>query len=328
MIHQVLMALAGLIRFFRKWAVRLSLVIFLVVMNVATLVSNTVYDALSRMVWSAVELVSDQPAERRPKTRAEMEADTARARAASEVAEAAADAARGETARTRALLDEVDAQNRTLATRLETSKSDAELARGQIAKAREELGIARKDAAYARSQLDAVSARNREITAAVEIRDRQLAEVAVDAEAARKSHQQAIDAATRLKARMVNSIRRNASSEAIGAVPFIGTAVFLGSVAYELNDACQQLRELETLDAALLGKESAKVNEEMCLLSYEDMVAALTGKDRAYARCVADRVAANDLNPPSCEGYEPALPGIGEDNILPPQESVLLPRIE
>ena len=88
------------------------------------------------------------------------------------------------------------------------------------------------------------------------------------------------------------------------------------------------MRDLETLDAALRGKEPAQVSEAMCLMSYEDMVAALTGEDRAYARSVSDRVLMNDLNPPSCAGYDPALPEIRDSILITPEDAPLLPRIE
>jgi len=58
------------------------------------------------------------------------------------------------------------------------------------------------------------------------------------------------------------------------------------------------------------------------------MVAALTGEDRAYARSVSDRVLMNDLNPPSCAGYDPALPEIRDSILITPEDAPLLPRIE
>lgn len=261
MLHHVMMGFAALIRFVRRWLIRLSLVIFLVALNIATLVSSTVYDVMSRMVWGAVEVVSDRLAERRPKTKADLDA-------------------------------------------------------------------AKREASLAQSQLDETRARNRSLIADLEAKDRRVAELSAEVEVNRKGRQQAIDAASGLRTRVVNSIRRDASTEAIGAVPFIGTAVFLGSVAYELNDACQQLRELEALDAALRDKDSEPLTETMCLMSYEDMVAALTGQDRAYAKCVSDRIATNDLSPPSCAGYGPALPAIEDSTAQRSDPVVLLPSIE
>lgn len=293
MLHHLLMMLASVIRFLRRWAIRFSLVIFLLAMNVATLVSNAVYDVLSRVVWGAVEMVSDGMAERRPKTRAEMEADVSRARAEADVAGAEADASRDEAKR-----------------------------------ARTELDATKREVTVAEGRLDQERARNRSLAVELEAKDRRAVALAAEVDASRKGRQQAIDAASSLRSRLVKSIRRDTSAEAIGAVPLIGTAVFLGSVAYELNDACQQLRELEGLDAALRGKEVAPVSESMCLMSYEDMVAALTGKDRAYAKCVSDRIATNDLNPPSCAGYDPALPVIADSPLPQDSPAALLPIIE
>lgn len=260
MLHRILMCFAALIRFVRRWLIRLSLVIFLVALNIATLVSSTVYDIMSRMVWGAVEVMSDNLAERRPNTKAELDA-------------------------------------------------------------------AKRQVGQAQSKLDEARVRNTSLIADLETKERRVAALSAEVEATRRGKQQALDAASGLRTRVVNSIRRDASTEAIGAVPFIGTAVFLGSVAYELNDACQQLRELDSVDAALRGRDAAPLTETMCLMSYEDMVAALTGQDRAYAKCVSDRIAMNDLNPPSCVVYDPALPAIKDSTVQPSEPVVLLPSI-
>lgn len=321
MLHHVLMGLAALTRFARKWLIRLSLVIFLVALNVATLVSSTVYDVMNKMVWGVVEVVSDRLADRRPKTRAEMEAEMSRSRVQADVANA-------EAARSRTSLDEANARGRSIATELETAKVDAGAARSETARVRAESAAARREVSLTQGQLNETRARNQSLTLDLEAKDRRAVEMAAEIDATRKGRQQAIDAAGGLRTRLVKSIRRDASTEAIGAVPFIGTAVFLGSVAYDLNDACQQLRELEALDAALRGKDAAPLTETMCLMSYEDMVAALTGQDRAYAKCVSDRIATNDLNPPSCAGYDPALPAIEGSNAQSAPPAVLLPRID
>jgi hypothetical protein len=328
MLHHLIMGFAALTRFTRKWLIRLSLVIFLIGMNIATLVSNTVYDAMSRMVWGMVEIVSDRMAERRPKNRAEMDAEISRSRAQADAAKAEADAAKSQAARSTSSLDEANARNRSMATELEMAKADASTARGEAARMRADLDAAKREVSLTRAQIDEAHARNRSLTVDIEAKDRRAIELAAEVDATRKGRQQAIDAASGLRTRVVNSIRRDASTEAIGAVPFIGTAVFLGSVAYELNDACQQLRELETLDAALRGKDAEPLTETMCLMSYEDMVAALTGQDRAYAKCVSDRIATNDLNPPSCSGYEPALPTIADSISQPSAPALHLPRID
>ena len=131
MLHHLIMGFAALTRFTRKWLIRLSLVIFLIGMNIATLVSNTVYDAMSRMVWGMVEIVSDRMAERRPKNRAEMDAEISRSRAQADAAKAEADAAKSQAARSTSSLDEANARNRSMATELEMAKADASTARGE-----------------------------------------------------------------------------------------------------------------------------------------------------------------------------------------------------
>lgn len=269
-------------------------------LNVAVLVSERVYDAMSRMVWDAVEIVSDRVAESRPKTRAELDAEVQKA---------------------------TDEKN--------LSKARADTATARAAEVNVELEKEKAENGRNRGQLDEIRARNRLLVDGIDLRDRKITKLTTDidvlnaeVEMSRKTKQAAMGAAAELRKRLVRSIRRDASTEIAEAVPFIGSAVFLGSIAYDLNDTCQQLRELESLDAALRSSEPLPIDEAMCLMSYEDMVAALTGRDRAYARCVSDRFTMNDLNPPSCEGYDAALPSIESDVVITPGYEDLLPAIK
>lgn len=300
MVHHVFMALAGLTRQAMKWGVRSAMVLFLMTLNFAVLVSDGAYNAMNKMVWDTIELVSDRFTERRPKTRAEMDAEIKRAADEATLSKAEADAAVAETQRVRS-----------------------------------ELKQAETETTRARSELANAHARNRALVDDIDVRDRKITKLmnevdilAGEMESSRKMRQEAIDAAEDLRKRLVRSIRRDASTEFAEAVPVIGTAVFLGSIAYDLNDTCQQLRELEKLDAALRKRKPLPIDETMCLMSYEDIVAAITGKDRKYARCVSDRIAMRELSPPSCEGYDPALPSIEDDVVADPQyETSSLPDV-
>lgn len=314
MIHYTLLLLAGVIRFTRKWLLRISLVAFLLALNVATLVSNKVYDVLERLVWGTVEMVSDQLGDRRPKSRAEMEADAVRARAEADAASADAkkakvdaDLAKTETGRTKVELD--------------AAKADA-------VRAKADLDVAKAKAKRVQTQLDELNVRNRALSVDLDTKNQRVAELVTDIDMSRQNQKKAMYALGKLKSRIMRSVKRNASSEALEAVPFVGTAVFLGLVAYEVNDSCEQLRELESLDASLRGKEPGPVNESMCVMSYEDLVATFTGKDRAYAKCVSDRIALNDLDPPSCAGYDPALPEITDSSLSDDEVVPQLPVIE
>lgn len=307
MVHHLFMSLATVIRFIRRVIFRFLLVIVLVGLNVATLVSDTVYDGLNRLVWGAVELVSEQAADRRPRTRAEIDADLTRSRTELQATEARVLATRDE-------LQEVRASKRALET--------------EVASQRERLTIAEANARHLEAELDEVMNRNSNLSAELKANKVRIDSMAAEIDLSKKNRSEAVQTAAALRSRIVHSIRRDASAEAFEAVPFIGTAVFLGTLAYELNDSCHQLRELEALDAILRGRRPELIDEAMCLLSYEDMVAAVTGQDRGYARCVSDRLATKELNPLSCSGYEPAVPQITDSPIRPQNQPTEQFRID
>lgn len=311
MIHHVMMGLAELIRLVRRWTFRLALIIGLIALNIATVVSGTVYDGLSRFVWGLIEVVSENFDTQRPKTRAELQAEADRARTQADTAEAEARKAKADLDSTRAHAIQTQA------------RMDAE-----IVQARTEAVTARTDAQRTQAELDSVAERNRVLSVDLDAREARIAKLTTDLRSYRQATDQAVGTVGALKSRIVSSIRRGASSDALGAVPFIGTGVALGLIAYELNDSCQQLRELEALDAALRGKAVDAVSESTCLVSFEDMVAALTGQDRNYAQCVLDRISQKDLNPASCAGYEAALPAIEDSTLGAPEDIPQLPRID
>lgn len=286
MLHHIFISSAAVIRFVRGVIFRLLLIFVLLGLNVATVVSDAMYDSLNRLVWGTVQLVSEQTAERRPKTRADVEADLVRSR---------------------------------------TELAGIE---ATVLKKQNELEAARAETAQVRRQLDYAITRNDSLSTELEFGKRQVDSMATELDIDRKTRSEAVNTASVLRSRIVQSIRRDASTEAIAAVPLIGTAVALGSVAYDLNDACHQLRELEALEAILRDREPVQITEAMCLLSYEDMVAAVTGQDRGYAQCVSDRISTNELNPPSCAGYEPAVPPINGSPISLPEASIEIPAIE
>jgi len=279
MLHHIIISSAAAIRFVRSVIFRLLLILALLGLNIATVVSDAVYDSLNRIVWGTVQLVSEQIAERRPKARADIDADLVRSR---------------------------------------TELAGIE---ATVLKKQNELEAALAETARVRHQLDYEMNRNNSLSTELEFGKRQVDSMAIELDIARKARSEAVNTASVLRSRIVQSIRRDASTEAIAAVPFIGTAVALGSVAYDLNDACHQLRELEALEATLRDREPVQITEAMCLLSYEDMVAAVTGQDPGYARCVSDRIRNNELNPPSCAGYEPAVPPITDSPLSLPEES-------
>lgn len=315
MLHHLFMSLASTIRFARRVIFRFLLVIILIGLNVATVVSDAVYERLNSLIWGAVQLVSEQVAERRPKTRTELNTDLARSKTELEASEASAKASREE-------LTEVRTRARSLEAEAESQKQQLSLEKAHTRQLQADLKAAKAETYQARRNLDISTNRNRSITVELDASNRRVENLTAEINMSKKARSRAVETAAALRSRIVHSIRRDASTEAFEAVPFIGTAVFLGSVAYELNDACNQLRELEALDAFLRGREPEQIGEAMCLLSYEEMVSAITGRDRGYARCVSDRITTGELNPTSCEGYEPAVPQINDSPLLPQDRPV------
>lgn len=325
MLHHLFMSMAAAIRFVRRMIFLVLPVIFLIGLNIATVVSDVVYDSINRVVWGTVELVSEKVAERRPRTRTEIEADLTRSRSQLEAAETTVKATQGELdetrMRNRSLEAEVDTQKRQLSSaEMNTRRLETELDRTRLETARmqTDLDNAKGEVSQVKRQLNTTERRNRNLSNQLDISNRRAERMALEIDLSRQARSEVIDTASSLRSRIVRSIRRQASTDAIEAVPFIGTAVFLGSIAYDVNEACQQLRELETLEAMLREREPEQIDEAMCLLSYEDLVATVTGRDRGYARCVSDRLATNELNPPSCVGYDPAVPEISESSVLLP----------
>jgi uncharacterized protein (DUF3084 family) len=324
MFHHLLITLAAAIRFMRRLIFRFILVIVLVGLNVATVVSDNVYDRLNRLVWGGVQLVSEIAADHRPRSRTEIDADLTRSRTDLKAAEATVLAVRDDLeqakARNRALEIEAASQKQRVASaEVGARRLEAELdtVRLETAQVRADLDGARAETSQIRRQLDDIMSRNRSLSDELDASKGRIDRITTEINLSKKNRSEAVEAATALRSRIVQSIRRNAASEAFEAVPFVGTAVFLGTVAYDLNDSCHQLRELEALDAILRDREPEQINEAMCLLSYEDMVAAFTGQDRGYARCVSDRLTTKELNPASCTGYEPAVPQINDSPLRP-----------
>lgn len=319
MLHHLFMAVAAFTRFIKRVIFRFLLVIVLVGFNIATVVSDRVYDGLNRFVWGGVQMVSETVAERRPKTRSQIDTDLRQSRAKLTTAEAT-------LLETRSKFDDAKIRIQTLETdaaaqkqrlnsaeaRVRHIETDFKQARLAAVKARAEVDAALAETNQVRRQLDVTLARNRNLVEELDASKTRIDLMTNEINLSKKNRSEALETASALRSRVIQSIRRDASSEAIEAVPFIGAAVFLGTVAYDLNDSCNQLRELETLDAILRNQEPERIDEGICLLSFEELVASLTGQDRGYARCVSDRLATKQLNPASCMGYEPAIPQIND----------------
>jgi hypothetical protein len=321
MIHQFLMTVAALVRLIRGWVLAVFLVVILLATNVATLVSGRVHDTLHGLVWSAIDLATGAIDGQRPRNRAELQAEADRSRISATIANSERDVVKAESDRLHARLDALEAQNLTLHTELDASgrriadleadnfraKGVAEGARVEAERARKALDLAQIETDKVQERLVAADARK----LALEAEIRRLASLR-STDMSPEMREKAFATLEDLRLRTVRQIKRNASVEMFQAVPFVGTGLVLGALAYEIEDACNQYKDIEALGTLMRGEAPGEsATDPLCLMSFEALVSAFTGNDGAFARCVADRIALSDLNPPSCAGFDPALPSVG-----------------
>lgn len=195
---------------------------------------------------------------------------------------------------------DVAAQNRP--------KSRSEL-EADARKARVESDKARFEAEKMHAQIEATEAEKRRMELDLKRGERRIASLEADAARVKQNNRRISETVKSMRDRIVKSIRRDASGEFVEMIPLLGDAFFIGSIAYDLNDACRQFQDLKALELYLSGSEgSAASDEAICLQSYGQMVSLLTGEDPGYAACVKDRLETRNLNPPSCSRYDDALP--------------------
>ena len=308
------MHIAAMTRWVLRNLMAAAVIIALLGLNVATLVSSTVSDALTNTLRIALSTLSEGVGQSLPKSRVEIEADRKAALGTADRAVAEREMAKAETAATRR--------------QLTTALTDLEVARHEVVVAEQKASVAIADRDAARVEKSVAVREAASAKAAMSAAEAEKLAARSELEALDLRRGQAIRTIEGLKARATRAIRRNAASEVAQGVPFIGTAVVLGAMAYDVNDACEQMRGLTAMDAALRGMDTpAGVDEQVCLMSYDDLVAAFTGRDKGYAVCVADRIARNELDPPSCAAYGTAIPDISDGPLLAPRTAVTLPEI-
>ena len=195
--------------------------------------------------------------------------------------------------------------------------------------ARVESERAKVEAARMQVSIEASKAEKRRLELELKTRESRIAILEADAAKVRQNHRRISETVRSMRDRIVRSIRRDASGEFAEMIPLLGDAFVIGSIAYDLNDSCQQFKELEALERYLSGSdESVPPNESICLKSYGQMVSLLTGEDPGYAACVKDRLETHNLNPPSCSNYDDALPMLRDNDYSHQSEIPDLPIIQ
>lgn len=108
-----------------------------------------------------------------------------------------------------------------------------------------------------------------------------------------------------MKSRTVSSIRRNAAGDLSELIPFLGTVTGVGLIAWDLYDACQQLKLFQELEKAITGQsEDTSIIVEQCGMSREQLMADIMGTDLQLDACIEARLRTRLIDPPGCDGYE------------------------
>lgn len=108
-----------------------------------------------------------------------------------------------------------------------------------------------------------------------------------------------------MRSRAAKTMERNFGSDILDMFPGWGTITVVGMVGWDVYDACQQMKDLESLQALYLGQTTDGTAEETryCGLSQADMIAYFTGQDPVFAKCVDARLRTHTLDPPECEDF-------------------------
>ena len=109
--------------------------------------------------------------------------------------------------------------------------------------------LARAPRSPSTARLETVEANNRKLELDLKGKERRLADLEADAAKSMQNNRQITETFETLRGRLVASIRRNSSGEVAEMLPFLGAVFALGSMAYDVNDACQQLKGIHPVRA-------------------------------------------------------------------------------
>lgn len=341
----------------RGTAVWVAFSLFLLALNLGVLVSAKLYDALSNALWTAVELVTpnakrnkafaqyakENEALRRQMSAAEADLQREKARAAAADEELRAAKRRNAALEEKVKLEEQRARtaerkaerlsrsNSQLSQEIDGARDEATAARARATALKQELATAelesKKLEARTRSGANALQnaqTRISELDAALDGNRRKLLELEA---AAGRVDRKVLAQIDEIDARLVRKTQRTIWTEGIEALPFLGTTFVLGTLALEFEDDCKLLRDMRNLGATLKGDKVGS-SPELCLLSGAQLVSLFTGEDPYYERCVRDRIETGNLMPPSCTGFDEAVPEVEYIERTIPEIEGLIPKVE
>ncbi len=141
---------------------------------------------------------------------------------------------------------------------------------------------------------------------------RELKEASESAKIAEKKLQRQMAEILRtMRSRTAKTMERNLGSNIMDMIPGWGTITVVGMVGWDVYDACQQMKDVQSLQELYLDTVTDGSVEETkyCGLSQADLIAHFTGQDPNFARCVDARLRTHSLDPPECEDFpNPLLP--------------------
>ena len=115
----------------------------------------------------------------------------------------------------------------------------------------------------------------------------------------------------RISKRLIRALARNSALTAAETSTIILAPIALGSIAWDIHDACATLKDLDKFDQSsddTSGEVGKKQTTELCGLSKSELYEAITGKNLKFERCVEDRLLYNKIDPSSCKNFELEIP--------------------
>jgi hypothetical protein len=118
------------------------------------------------------------------------------------------------------------------------------------------------------------------------------------------------EARKRIGVRMISMLSRNTAMTAAESASVVMAPIALGVIALDLKDTCENLKDLELMDASeeSNNEELLSVAEkEMCGMTAKEFL-SVVGMDLKLNTCVKARRQLGKLNPPECDGISFDLP--------------------
>ena len=119
------------------------------------------------------------------------------------------------------------------------------------------------------------------------------------------------DLLERMTRRVGTSMARGIAAAQPQAATGVLAPMALAMIAWEVYDACQQIKDLDELKQinSETGLTAEKIDEEdTCGMSRAEIFQTFTGKDAAFEECVKSRLRTGDADTPECKDYPTELP--------------------